>query len=172
MAYRGLLRLTGTLAIAGLMGSGVAHAEDCPSALICASNPAGIVASLQAQGFKAVLGKSESSGNPKIESAASGYNYTIFFYGCEKGANCSSLGFSITFSDDGANNVQLANAWNKDKRFSAMSFDETDKTLMMTYDVTTIGGLNQVNFADAVDWWQTMLGQARTFFDEHPAPKK
>ncbi|HEY6868783.1 MAG TPA: YbjN domain-containing protein [Novosphingobium sp.] len=156
---------------AGLLASPV-RAADCPAALVCASNPPGIVASLQAQGYKAVLGKSENTGNPKISSAASGYDYTIFFYGCEKGANCTSLGFSITFADDGGNSADLANEWNADKRFSAMSFDKSDKSLMLTYDVSTIGGLNQVNFADVVDWWQTMLGQARTFFNAHPAPKK
>lgn len=157
-------------AIAGFVAVPVA-AADCPSALICAANPAGVVASLQAQGFKAALGRSDNTGNPKITSAAAGYDYTIFFYGCDKGANCSSLGFSITFSDDGTNSAELANEWNKEKRFSAMSFEPSDKSLMMTYDVTTVGGLTQVNFADVVDWWQTMLGQARVFFDAHPAPK-
>lgn len=160
------------LGAAALLVAGQAQAADCPAALICASNPQGVVASLQAQGYKAVLGKSDNSGNPKITSAAAGYNYTLFFYGCENGANCTSLGFSITFEDDGGNSMELANLWNKDKRFSAMSYDESDKTLMLTYDVSTIGGLNQVNFADVVDWWQTMLGQANTFFKEHPAPKR
>lgn len=160
------------LVMATALASAPAAAADCPSALICASNPAGVVASLQAQGFKAALGRSDNTGNPKITSAAAGYDYTIFFYGCDKGENCNSLGFSVTFSDDGTNSTQLANEWNKDKRFSVMSFDESDKSLMMTYDVSTVGGLTQVNFADVVDWWQTMLGQARVFFDAHPAPKK
>lgn len=164
--------LAALAAATSLISAQARAAESCPAALICASNPQGVVASLQAQGFKAALGRSDSTGNPKITSAAAGYDFTIFFYGCEKGANCTSLGFSITFSDDGTNSEALANEWNKDKRFSAMSFDESDKTLMMTYDVTTVGGLNQVNFADVVDWWQTMLGQARAFFDAHPAPKK
>ncbi|MFC3594341.1 YbjN domain-containing protein [Novosphingobium piscinae] len=162
----------GVAVLAAGLAAPVAAATDCPTALICAANPRGIVDSLQAQGFKAVLGKSDNTGNPKITSSASGYAYTIFFYGCDKGANCTSLGFSVNFEDDGANSLALANEWNKDKRFSAMSFDESDKSLMLTYDVTTIGGLTQVNFADVVDWWQTMLGQARTFFDAHPAPKR
>jgi len=165
-------KVLAAVALAAFVISGPARAADCPASLVCASNPAGIVSSLQAQGYKAVLGKSDSTGNPKISSAASGYDYTIFFYGCEKGTNCTSLGFSITFADDGTNSADLANEWNSDKRFSAMSFDKSDKSLMLTYDVSTIGGLNQVNFADVVDWWQTMLGQARTFFNAHPAPKK
>lgn len=161
-----------TFALGAALLASPAQAADCPASLVCASNPQGVVASLQAQGYKAVLGKSENTGNPKISSAASGYDYTIFFYGCEKGANCTSLGFSITFADDGTNSTDLANEWNSDKRFSAMSFDKSDKSLMLTYDVSTIGGLNQVNFADVVDWWQTMLSQAHTFFNAHPAPTK
>lgn len=160
-------------AMAAVLGAGPARAADCPGALICASNPDGIVSSLQAQGFKAVLGKSDATGNPKISSAAAGYNYTIFFYGCDKaGAGCTSLSFAVTFDDDGTNSADLANEWNKDKRFTTMAFDPADKSLTVSYDVTTIGGLNQVNFADVVDWWQTMLGQARTFFNAHPAPEK
>lgn len=158
--------------MAGALLASPVQAADCPASLICASNPQGVVASLQAQGYKAVLGKSDATGNPKITSAASGYDFTIFFYGCEAGKDCSSLGFSVSFEDDGGNSMALANEWNKDKRFSAMSYDDDDKSLGLTYDVTTLGGLNQVNFADVVDWWQTMLGQARTFFNEHPAPAK
>ena len=51
-----------------------------------------------------------------------------------------------------------------------MSFDPTDGTLSITYDVTTVGGLNRENFADVVDWWNTMLGLAGKFFKAHPAP--
>ncbi len=166
---------TALLAIAALAAttfSSAAQAADCPATMVCASNPAGIVSSLQAQGYKAVLGKSDSTGNPKISSSAAGYDYSLFFYGCEKNVNCNSLSFSVTFSDDGGNSADLANAWNKDKRFTTMSYDDSDKSLSISYDVTTVGGLNQVNFADVVDWWQTMLGQAHAFFDAHPAPKK
>ena len=159
-------------ALAAATTGTAARGAECPATMICASSPAGIVSSLQAQGYKAVLGKSDSTGNPKISSSAAGYDYTLFFYGCEKGANCNSLSFSVTFSDDGANSSDLANEWNKDKRFTTMSYDRSDKSLSISYDVTTVGGLNQVNFADVVDWWQTMLGQAHTFFDAHPAPKK
>ena len=159
-------------AAAAILSAGPVAAADCPLALICASNPDGIVRSLQAQGFKAVLGKSETTGNPKVTSAAAGYNYTMYFYGCEQAANCTSLNFAVTFDDDGTNSVDLANEWNKDKRFTAMAFDPADKSLTVSYDVTTVGGINQINFADVVDWWQTMLGQARTFFGAHASPVK
>ncbi|MBC2666262.1 YbjN domain-containing protein [Novosphingobium flavum] len=164
--------VVGLVGAAGWGFGSPALAATCPSGLLCAAQPEAIVHSLQVQGYKAVLGKAENSGNPKISTSASGYNYSIFFYGCTKGEDCNSLGFSITFDDDGTNSAELANEWNKAKRFSAMSFDGQDKSLSITYDVTTVGGLTEVNFGDVVDWWQTMLGQARVFFEAHPAPKR
>jgi hypothetical protein len=152
--------------------SGAAYADEpCDAKLVCASNPKSIVTALQDAGYKAVLSKSESTGNPMIESAASGYDYTIFFYECDDGKNCGSLQFQASFSDDGANNAELANKWNSDKRFSQMSVDE-DKSLGFAYDVTTVGGLNKTNFADVLDWWALMLGEVSKFFKENPAPKK
>ena len=161
--------LGATMALA--FGSTPAIAADtCPVTAICASNPAGIVTALQTLGYKAVLGKSESSGSPKISSAASGYTFDIFFYDCTKGAECGSITFLINFSKDPVNSASLANEWNKTKRFSAMSFDETDGMLTLSCDASTVGGLSQANFADVVNWWDAILGEARTFFKAYPAP--
>nr|WP_230207049.1 YbjN domain-containing protein [Novosphingobium sp. Gsoil 351] len=77
----------------------------------------------------------------------------------------------MTFAQDGTNSAALANEWNLKKRFSTMSFDPNDGTLAISYDFSTLGGLNKANFADVVDWWQTMMGEANKFFKEHPAPK-
>ena len=147
-------------------------ADDCPSSYICASRPEGIVSTLQALGYKAALGKSDASGNPRITSAASGYDFEIFFYGCENGANCNSLGFMATFEKDPLNSTELVNDWNREKRFSVMSYDPKDGSISISYDLTTVGGISQVNFSDAVGWWDAMLGQARTFFKEHQATVK
>lgn len=73
--------------------SWAADTEPCGANLVCASDPQSVVQALQAEGYKAALGKSSQTGNPKIESAASGYNYTIYFYECEQGRQCGSLQF-------------------------------------------------------------------------------
>jgi hypothetical protein len=83
--------------------------------------------------------------------------------------DCNSVQFGINFADDGGNTVELANKWNQSKRFIQMSLAD-DKTLDVSYDVSTIGGLNQENFADVVDWWSVMLGELSKFFKENPAP--
>ncbi|WP_176591065.1 YbjN domain-containing protein [Sphingobium sp. EM0848] len=148
-----------------------ADSDPCGPGLVCANDPQTVVRALQAEGYKAALGKSKTTGNPKIESAASGYDFTIFFYECEQGKNCGSLQFQLSFEDDGGNTPELANKWNKDKRFSQMSVWD-DHSLALAYDVTTVGGLNQKNFADVIDWWAVMLGEAAKFFKENPAPAK
>jgi hypothetical protein len=166
-----MIWLAGALALGSWAAAGqAADKEACGKDLVCASAPQTIVAALQKAGYKASLSKSKSTGNPMIESAAAGYDYRIFFYECEDNAHCASIQFAISFADDGTNTPELANLWNKDKRFSQMSVDE-DKSLNFSYDVTTYGGLNQRNFADVIDWWATMLGQVSQFFKQQPPAK-
>jgi hypothetical protein len=143
----------------------------CPSGSVCASRPGEVAGALGEIGYKANLRKSEIDGDPVIDSAASGYKYTIYFYGCENNLNCTSLQLRVSFAQDGGNSAALANEWNVKKRFSTMSFDPKDGALAISYDVTTVGGLSNANFADVIDWWQTMMGEANKFFKEHPAPK-
>lgn len=159
-------RLTRGLTAVAMWWAAPALAADpapCGPGMVCASNPSSIVKALQAAGYQAALGKSEKTGNPKIDSAASGYKFAIFFYECEQNVKCGSLQFLISFSDDATNTPDLANKWNKEKRFIQMSVDD-DKSLGASMDVATIGGLNQKNFADVLDWWSTMLGELNKFF--------
>ena len=146
-------------------------AGGCPEGLVCASRPAELASALSDIGYKAVLRKSDVDGDPLIDSAASGYKYIIYFYGCEKSLNCASVQFRVNFAQDGGNSAALANKWNLKKRFSTMSFDPSDGALAISYDVTTTGGLTHANFADVVDWWQTMMGEANKFFKDNQAPK-
>ncbi|MBO9575478.1 MAG: YbjN domain-containing protein [Sphingobium sp.] len=164
------MRLGMVVLAAGLL-AGAAQASDkepCGKGMVCASAPQTVIDALQAAGYKAVLTKSENSGNPMIESAASGYKFNIFFYECEEKKSCGSLQFNIGFTKEDDNTPELANLWNRKMRFIQMSAEE-DKTLNVNYDVTTVGGLNQKNFADVIDWWAFMLGEMNKFFKENPA---
>jgi len=149
--------------LAALALPAAAAAQDaCPARHVCASDPQTVVNALQAQGYKAKLG-TDDLGDPAIESSASGYDYTVEFYGCKEGKACTSLRFVVRFEDDGTNTPELANGWNKTKRFAHMGALDNGQ-LLFAYDVTTVGGLNQDNFADVIDWWQFMLSEAREYF--------
>jgi Putative bacterial sensory transduction regulator len=146
-----------------------ADTEPCGSGLICASNPATVVAALQETGYKAKLDK-DSEGDPKISSSASGYDFDIYFYGCKNNRQCDSLQLRVSFEKDAANTFELANKWNAGKRFS-QSYISDKGSFVTDYDVTTAGGLTKANFADIIDWWSVTLGNLKTFFQENPPPK-
>lgn len=153
-----------TAALAGLFVSTAANAA-CPAGTVCAADPQTVVAALTGAGFKAKLDK-DSTGDPTIESAASGYNFDVMFYGCKAGKDCTSLQFRSGWKADDAHTPAYANKWNAVKRFAQMSVKD-DKTMALSYDVTTAGGMNQANFADVIDWWQVMLGEASKFFKDN-----
>ena len=105
-------------------------------------------------------------------SATNGYNFDILFYDCKENTDCTSLQFHVWFTKETFFGPELANKWNVSKRFLAMAFDPKDSTISVRYDISTVGGLNQVQFADTVDWWEAMLGEFDKFIDENkPAVK-
>jgi hypothetical protein len=142
----------------------------CPASLICASKPETVVSGLQEAGFRAKLEK-DKLGDPMISSEASGYEFEIYFYGCEKSVKCSSLQFQTTFIPEPDNTAEYANAWNANKRFIQASVE--NQKLQLAYDLSTVGGLNQQNFNDVAEWWAAMLGEFAVFVKEQEAlPKK
>lgn len=136
----------------------------CGRGLICASAPQTVADAVMTAGYRAKLG-TDDVGDPKVTSAAGGYDYTILFYGCKEHKSCDSLQFNVSFADDGKNTIALANRWNVKKRFAQMAVLD-DGRLQVRYDVATVGGLNQNNFADVMTWWEAMMGELRTFFAE------
>lgn len=155
-----------------------ALAEDkkpCAKGMICASDPASVAKALGDEGYQAKL-STDKQGDPTISSAAAGYTFDIYFYGCVEHKNCDSLQFYATFERDASSDVVKMNEWNKSQRFSQMSVDEKG-VIALDYDVSTYGGLNKDNFADVLSWWSTILGEASKFFAKNreeskpPAPK-
>lgn len=94
-------------AFAALVASTAANAA-CPANMVCASEPQTVVAALTTAGYKAKLGK-DSTGDPTIESAASGYDFDVMFYGCKQGKDCVSLQFRAGWKADDAHTPEYAN---------------------------------------------------------------
>jgi hypothetical protein len=158
------------LALALASAAQAADTDECPADLICASKPETVVAAMQKAGYQAKLDKDKNS-DPMISSAASGYNYDIWFYGCDKNKECDSLQFQISFLKDETNTVDLANVWNMAKRFGQANIDDKGRFLV-SFDVTTIGGLTPKNFEDVIAWWSGTLANLDKFWKEHPSKTK
>ena len=148
--------------------------DPCGADMICASAPKTVVDAFREAGLKAKL-QVDDAGDPVIESAASGYNFDTYFYGCVDTKQCTSLQFRVAFLKEPENTIELANKWNATKRYSQM-FLADDGQLVVSWDVTTVGGLPKKNFTEVLGMWEMVLGELGKFFDVHipakPAEKK
>ncbi|MCI4589912.1 YbjN domain-containing protein [Sphingobium sp. BYY-5] len=137
----------------------------CGTDLVCAASPQTIASALQKAGYTAELTK-DNLGDPMINSAAAGYKFSILFYDCTEHVKCESLQFYASYDANEKITADYVNKWNNEKRFvSAIVNDEHELTLR--YDVATIGGINQTNFKDILDWWSTLLGDYSNFSKEN-----
>jgi hypothetical protein len=138
--------------------------------LIDLTQPRAVVQAMQDAGYKAAL-KTDDKGDPFIESAANGSNFTVQFYGCKGAKDCPSLQFYAWYKKEPWYTVDLANRWNANKRFIKAAIDK-DGDLATYFDVTTVGKTTVANFADAIEWWSVMTGELFAFLEkEGPAEK-
>lgn len=151
-------------------------AEPCAKDLICASAPTGVAAQMMRAGYQALLFK-DGEGDPAVESAAGGYKFYVYFYGCENHTQCDSLQFYMSFAADPAHGSAAVDRWNRSKRFGQAALTKTG-AFRVSYDLSTIGGVNQRNFGDVLEWWTSLIGGMDKFFAEDkpaaatPAPAK
>lgn len=152
----------------GTLASSAQAKDDkpCGANMVCASDPNTVVAALQKAGYKAKLGK-DGVGDPEIDSAASGYSFSVYFYDCVDHKQCAAIQFYVSFEKDAQNTEAFANKWNTDKRFLRAHVNDKGE-LIFDHDVSTIGGLNQANFADLLEWMASSLNTVRDYLN----PKK
>lgn len=145
-----------------------AETPACPEGDVCAARPQGVVEAMQAAGYRAVLKTSKKDGSLFIESATQGYGFEVDLMDCKAdNAGCESLEFFASFTNDKAIDAEAISQWNRTKRYSTLATNK-DGELTFSYDVTTVGGMRQANFADVLAWWDNMLGQFSKFLAEQP----
>lgn len=138
------------VAAAILAFSGTAHAQ-----MVRAQSPQSVVDALQGAGYKAVL-TTDGTGDPKIESASSGNKFVIFFYGCTKNRDCTTLQFYAGWTGPKISLDQI-NKWNNDKRFSRAIIDKDgDPVIKQDLDLDD-GGMSRLLFEDNVEYWVLVM---------------
>ncbi len=115
-------------------------------------------------GYRAEL-TTDDQGDPKIKSSASGSNFSIFFYGCNDGSDCTSIQFSAGFDMDNGTTLTVANEWNAHKRYGQVYLDEeNDPFLEMDVNLDG-GGVSEETFRDTVGIWDKMLAEFQQHID-------
>lgn len=160
------MRLIAIIAAAAMAGWALpVAAQDrvpCGKDLVCANAPDTILQSMLAAHYAAKLVKDEN-GDPMVEVTGEPYEFNVYFYGCEQHRNCDSLRFEVGFAKDEKAGIALANKWNAGHRFLTAAVKDSGG-FVLSYDIGMIGGTTRRNFADTLDWWKSMLGEAADFF--------
>jgi hypothetical protein len=168
---RRLIAIRALLGGALLLGmTGAVDASAAEDKLLDLRQPSVVADALREAGYKAELKKNDK-GEPYILSSANGTNFTIEFYNCTGMADCSSYQFESWYKAEPLFTLALANEWNTKKRFLKVAIDN-DGNLNEYMDFTAVGKTTYANFADIVDWYQTMDASLAKFLDEHRSAAK
>lgn len=137
--------------------------------IIDVRQPSVMVEAIHEAGYKAQL-KTNDKGEPFIQSAANGNDFTVEFYGCKGLADCDSFQFFSWYKKDPIFDMAFINEWNANKRFLKIVIDK-DGDLSMYLDATAVGKMTYANFADLLDWYSTMDGEFTKFLADKRAAK-
>lgn len=159
----GPVRILTSLGVALTMFAATAQAQKAEQPTpVDLTDPAKVAALIRDLGYKAEL-KTRDDGDPQINSAANGSNFSIEFYGCEKAVKCSSIQFYAWYKKEPWYNAALTDKWNGKKRFLKAAID-SDGDISTYMDITALGGTRE-SFADSLDWWSVMAGEFNQFLD-------
>ena len=125
---------------------------------VTASNPQTIIDAMQAEGYQAKVG-TDKEGDPMVSGKSSGSSFDIYFYGCEKHSNCTSIQFVTYYemSENDRPSLQKLNDWNAKERFASASLD-SDKDPWLRMDVYTgPGGISMAAFRGNLDLWTSQM---------------
>lgn len=131
---------------------------------IMASNPEQVAAALQTFGYRAELTK-DDQGDPKIKSSAGGANFSVYFYGCEKNVDCTSIQLSAGFDLEKGTTLEVVNDWNANKRFGKVYMDD-EKDPYIEMDIEMDGaGIPEDTFRMNMETWDKIVADFQTHID-------
>ncbi len=97
----------------------------------------------------------DRDGDPKIVGRLEGTRYSIYFYGCRNGRNCTDLLFLATWQG-GSRSLEQINEWNRTQRLSKAVI-ERDGRLSLQMPINLQHGVTRGNLESTFDWWKEML---------------
>jgi Putative bacterial sensory transduction regulator len=148
--------------VAASSQSGMAAPPATPPAvakieMITAQNPQSVVKALQDAGYRAEVTK-DGDGDPLINSSTSGYNFGIYFFGCEKNVSCTSIQFFAGFAKTGADLAKV-NKWNNEKRFGRAALDKDGGPVIRMDVDLDFGGMSAPLFKDHLNFWDAVMSR-------------
>ncbi|KGJ05799.1 Putative sensory transduction regulator [Paracoccus halophilus] len=105
----------------------------------------------------------DNKGDPMLESRIDDVLFRVHFFDCQ--ATCAAMQFSAGFQLDAPLPIEMANLWNRERRFGRVYLDR-DGDPFIEMDIGLTGeGIGRRNFKDALDIWRVLLNDFRDFID-------
>jgi len=140
---------TGILLASTFVAASLAHAAMAQDAVM-AEDPASITAVLFDEGIASKV-DTDSYGDPMVQFRKNDRQFTIFFYNCTDGAQCSNIQFYIGYETDGDVGVDVINAMNAENRFVSGAIDDEDDAVFTMDVLTGDNGLSADDFGLLLD---------------------
>ncbi|MEP2234994.1 MAG: YbjN domain-containing protein [Alteripontixanthobacter sp.] len=125
-----------------------------------------VQSALQSAGYRAQL---EGEGDERfISSGSSGYNFAVFFYGCDDaGHECKSVQFYAAFTPTKKPTLAQMNEYASSHRWGRIYIDKDgDPVIEMDIDLED-GGMSPELFQDNIEYWASILDSyAEWVFDQ------
>lgn len=114
------------------------------------------------KGFGSSTLTKDDSGDPLIKNRTDGVAWSIYFYGCTKGADCSSVQLSSGFQLTKKPTLQKINEWNMTKRWSKARLDKEGDPII-SHDINMRGGIPRANLEATISTWTDTMKEFTTF---------
>ena len=122
-----------------------------------------VVAGLMTGAGMKVTHTTSAEGAPMLESSVDGVDFVVYFYECMP--ICASMQFSAGFDLDEAMPMEMANLWNRDRRFGKVYLDRSGDPFV-EMDIGLAGeGIGRENFKDALETWRVVLSEFRSYIN-------
>ncbi|MGB1235054.1 MAG: YbjN domain-containing protein [Planktomarina sp.] len=142
--------------LAAALAVGLIVADNAAANTVSAADPENLHNFLFTHGVQARLSK-DDFGDPTIRVHHEDTKFSIYFYGCDAGQRCDSIGFYAGYRTDGAWTLDHANAWNSERRF-AKSYVSDKGTARLELEVFTGDfGLAPADFGKIYTNWTNSI---------------
>ncbi|MDB5590847.1 YbjN domain-containing protein [Enterovirga sp.] len=121
--------------------------------LVDATDAGRLAGLMQSWGWLAKVSK-DSAGDPRIESKISKSTFSVTFYGCDKGQNCTSVSLETAYIVEPKASLETINKWNREKRWGQAALNvRGNPTLSLAINLDQ--GVSPKNLESTFERWRT-----------------
>jgi hypothetical protein len=133
-------------------------------AFVSSYDPPSLVRYMQREGYKATL-KTDSLGDPMIESGSGGTTFLILFYNCKEHRQCADVGLQTGYDFAAGKEppFDTINDYNRGFRFTRSWLDQEKDPLLQMDLIFTEGRMPETMFGEQLDVWADAMAD----FEKH-----